>query len=761
MALLADGMTIDEFARATNTSARNVRAYHERGILPPPRMVGRTGFYEEIHLDRMAAIQALQAEGFSLASLRALFDAWEAGASLDDVVGAKHAPVATRSGAIDVSALYPLTKFRRPDARDEHVPRTRPLSLLPGADSPHILLSAPGGSGKSILAAELLKTLPGVGAWVSLDADDDEPSRFWTAVLIAARTSVPDFGDELLGRLVGGGSLDTALIDAADALSARTEPLTVVVDDLHNISGTAVMSQLQWFLTHVSPAQCRLLLCSRTRPQMSTARLAMGGHLVILNTEDLAFDEDETAALLIDRLGVPLAPAEIHTVVAQTDGWPAGIYLTGMALRSGAPATSVLQSLSRPDRQTHEYFSEEVLAFLEPAHVRFLEEIALLERFNADLCDFVRQAADSQRLLDELADNMFVIELDDVGYWKRLHHVFAGVLRARVGASEGLASRHIRTAAWCEEHGHLPAAVHHLVEAGEFQRAARLISKIYPMFLNISNQGAVVSQWLHKLPPDLLTRSPTLSLAMASVAGLRGEQDDMDAWVATVEALSAASEATLTRSLLMFVRGAFNFGEVERALQWACSGFALCPPDDPWAPMQGASLALLRLRVGGPTDEVLSLADQVLSSAHLPDHPIAQAGAWAIKAVVLAERGDRAAGLAAVLRANEIRSRSRLHRVPQSANTWASSARAYRLLGRTDSAAAEAEAGHKIIAGVSAEKDATGAVVPLLIELIHARRAQGRDADARRLAAEVRRRLQGINGPGLMPVWLAEACDGL
>jgi MerR-like DNA binding protein len=48
----ASAMPIDEFARQVNSSARNVRAYLERGLLPPPRMVARTGLYDARLLDR-------------------------------------------------------------------------------------------------------------------------------------------------------------------------------------------------------------------------------------------------------------------------------------------------------------------------------------------------------------------------------------------------------------------------------------------------------------------------------------------------------------------------------------------------------------------------------------------------------------------------------------------------------------------------------------------------------------------------------------
>jgi DNA-binding transcriptional MerR regulator len=60
------GLTIDELARRTGMTARNVRAHQSRGLLPPPQVRGRTGFYGEEHVARIALIRELQAEGFSL-----------------------------------------------------------------------------------------------------------------------------------------------------------------------------------------------------------------------------------------------------------------------------------------------------------------------------------------------------------------------------------------------------------------------------------------------------------------------------------------------------------------------------------------------------------------------------------------------------------------------------------------------------------------------------------------------------------------------
>jgi ATP/maltotriose-dependent transcriptional regulator MalT len=756
---LSNAMTIDEFARVANTSARNVRAYLERGLLPPPDLVGRTGYYRRHHVERMAAIQRLQREGFSLAAIRVLLDARESDTSLEELVGVDRAGNAAKSGTIDVSTLYPATKFRRPEARGEHVYRRRPLDRVAEGYGRHVMITAPGGSGKSTVAAQLLASLPGASGWVSLEPADNEQSRFWTIFLIGIRTAISDFGDELLGRLVAGADVDGTLVVLADELTAAAG-MTLVLDDLHEVKDPEVLRQLRWFLAHVLPTHCRLVICSRSLPSLGVARLALGGQLIHLRTEDISFDDIETGELL-GRLGVDLSRNEVEDIAAKTDGWAAGVYLAGLALRNGKATSSVLDALSNPNRQLQEYFSEEVLALIDGAHIAFLQQISILDRFNADLCDAVRGQSDSSTYLDQLDGNMFVLSLDDIGYWKRLHHTFGAVLRTRAASDPDLHARHIRAARWHETHGRIPEAIDHYFRAEAYDDAARLVGDNYQQFVNVSIQGGAVGRWLAKLPPEQVSGSATLSLAAASVAGIRGEHTDMDRWLTTVETLRAKSGAhSAVPSIVHFMRGCFHFGEIENALHSVRSALAVCPRNDPWFPMQCALAALLCSWVDGPTDEVLTFGDEALTSPLNTGQPIALAGAWALKAAVFAARGDAAAESALRL-ATDIRSHSRIDRVPQAANTWSSTARAHRLLGDADAAAADAQTGYEIIADLPAERDATGAVVPLLIELAHARRLQGRHLDARRLGAEAQRRLGSVRGPGRLPAMLADALDGV
>lgn len=80
-------ITIDELSRRSGVTSRNIRAYQTRGLLPPPRMEGRVGYYDDAHLERLRYVASLQDRGFSLAAIQCLLEAWEEGRGLTEVLG--------------------------------------------------------------------------------------------------------------------------------------------------------------------------------------------------------------------------------------------------------------------------------------------------------------------------------------------------------------------------------------------------------------------------------------------------------------------------------------------------------------------------------------------------------------------------------------------------------------------------------------------------------------------------------------------------
>ncbi|MBX6766499.1 MAG: MerR family transcriptional regulator, partial [Actinomadura rubrobrunea] len=62
-------LTVDELAARAGLTVRTVRFYAGRGLLPPPRLRGRTGLYGPVHLARLELIRELQSLGLTLAAI--------------------------------------------------------------------------------------------------------------------------------------------------------------------------------------------------------------------------------------------------------------------------------------------------------------------------------------------------------------------------------------------------------------------------------------------------------------------------------------------------------------------------------------------------------------------------------------------------------------------------------------------------------------------------------------------------------------------
>jgi DNA-binding transcriptional MerR regulator len=104
-------LTIDELARQAGTRTSTVRLYQTRGLLPPPAIRGRIGYYSPGHLARLRVIERLQQRGFSLASIKELLENWAQGASLAAVLDPEQELATfgepTEISQADFAALFP------------------------------------------------------------------------------------------------------------------------------------------------------------------------------------------------------------------------------------------------------------------------------------------------------------------------------------------------------------------------------------------------------------------------------------------------------------------------------------------------------------------------------------------------------------------------------------------------------------------------------------------------------------------------------
>jgi DNA-binding transcriptional MerR regulator len=121
---------IDDLARQAGTTVRNIRAYQDKGLLPPPRRAGRVGLYSEAHLSRLRLIAQLLDRGYTLANIAELLGAWEQGHQLETVLGLEN--VVSSPWSDEVPTYITLADFEElfPSVDAHFVEEAATLGLL-------------------------------------------------------------------------------------------------------------------------------------------------------------------------------------------------------------------------------------------------------------------------------------------------------------------------------------------------------------------------------------------------------------------------------------------------------------------------------------------------------------------------------------------------------------------------------------------------------------------------------------------------------
>ncbi len=323
-------------------------------------------------------------------------------------------------GGASVQVLV-KTKLLAPSPRSEQVPRHELLERLEaGLDRRLTLVGAPAGYGKTTLLTQWSRSrdpdLP--FAWVSLDEQDDDPVRLWRHVVEALRRLAPEEGwadDVLVGLgVVGTDLVETALPMLINGLAELPRRVIVVLDDYHCIQESDCHETVAFFVEHL-PETVHLVVSTRSDPPLPLGRLRARGEMNEIRTDQLAFSEEETAALIEEHPGPSVSRADLAVLVERTEGWPAGIYLAALSMR-GKDTHDFIASLRGSSRYIVDLLAEEVLGTLSEQEREFLVRTSVLEKMSGSLCDEVVGREGSGQLLRELShSNLFIVPLDERG----------------------------------------------------------------------------------------------------------------------------------------------------------------------------------------------------------------------------------------------------------------------------------------------------------------------------------------------------------
>lgn len=438
------------------------------------------------------------------------------------------------------------TKLFVPPARPETVGRARLVERLQsGLESGGrlSLVSAPAGFGKTTLVSEWLAEAtrrdPEVRvAWLSLDENDNEPTRFFTylfAALQRAGVGVGDFDPQQ--------PIEETLATLINQIAEGSGRVILVLDDFHLIEDAAIGDALAFLIDNV-PSQLRLTLASRSDPLLPLARLRTRGELTELRAADLRFTPEEAASFLNQAMGLTLSPDDVTALETRTEGWIAGLQLAALSMREQSDIPAFIADFAGSNRFVIDYLIEEVLHRASHDVREFLCQTSILDRLSGPLCDAVTGQKGGAEMLEALdRANLFVVPLDDRRQWYRYHHLFADVLQSRLLAHgpEYEAALHVRASEWLEHNDAPDEAVGHALAASDYPRAARLIEAAIPG-VRKSRQDAQLLRWLAQLPEETVGRMPVLSVFSAWAHILRGELDGVEPWLVTAERLLASGD---------------------------------------------------------------------------------------------------------------------------------------------------------------------------------------------------------------------------
>ncbi len=423
----------------------------------------------------------------------------------------------------DWQPQVPAATIGRPGIADGVLRRPALVRRLQaGCGGDLVTVTAPAGYGKTTAVA-LWDGVDGRPfAWVRADHLDDDPTHLLLHVATAVgQTHGADHG--LLAYLSGPGRAPiTHLVPAVAQWLAACGPLVLVIDDTHELCSASSIETLR-ALIGTAPPSMTVTLVGRHLLPLDIARRRLQQTVVEVGPAELRFTGAEAAAAL-EWVSGPHDGATVAALVDRCEGWPAGVVLSGMALRDGAEIAAV----TGRHPVVMDYLVEEILEGMDGATATFLVESSVLDRFRADQLDSVLGRDDSARELEKLSTsgNPFLVGLDPHRTWFRYHRLLGDALRTRLRTSSPHRFREVATRAGdlLEHEGDVDSALLLALDASDRHRAAALVGRD-AVRLGFDGRAGVLARRLGLLDARTLAEHPDAAVARAWLGVTMGDAD--------------------------------------------------------------------------------------------------------------------------------------------------------------------------------------------------------------------------------------------
>ncbi len=575
---------------------------------------------------------------------------------------------------------------------------TDQLLLSPPAEL--VVLCAPAGYSKTTTLKSWADVDHRPFVWVNCDRRHNDPSVFLGSIALAL-SELKDFSNGAISALeLEAAWPERALARLGRELGTESTGFVLVIDDAHLLTSDGSVALLQG-LIQVLPEGAQLAIGTRSVPPMPLGRMRANRNLVELGMSDLAMTRRESQRML-SASGLDIEARDLETIHEHTEGWPAALQLTSLALSTSSDIPAAVETFAGDDRTVVEYLHQEFLSGSTQELVDFMTRTSVLEELSGPLCDEVLGRNGSASVLGELArSNALVIPLDRRDQAYRYHHLFSEMLRADLlrNNPELIKPLHRRASLWFEAQSEPVSAVEHAIESDDLCLAGRLIWASVP---ELTGRGrlATLNRWLDEVGRDRLDQCHGLLLTAAHANLLAGSGEEAKSMFRRAMDLEQSPDCPVPiESDLLMLQITLAGEGVARMGSDAEQMIGQTRPDNVWYAAahfyKGVSLHLL----GDPVAAVPVLQDAARRMALTS--PVMQSLALAQLAIIACRQGDLESSQRLVGEARGQVERCGLSGFPALVLVWAAEAMSRALVGQREKARNSLDAAYRMLMGLN------------------------------------------------------------
>jgi LuxR family maltose regulon positive regulatory protein len=414
------------------------------------------------------------------------------------------------------------SKIVIPRRRNELVSRPRLLKWFEDiTDYKLFIVAAPAGYGKTSLLVDFAHSTELPVCWYSLDAEDQDPLRFFSHFVRCIKNRFDNFGMQSNSILqsMPANKIDPDAIKSIvlnEMFEKILEHFIIILDDVHLVEKSKPVNDFLNDFIQDMDENCHLITSSRTLLNLGDMPIFVAHSQVNgISFAELAFEAEEVTELFKQDFGISLSKEKAESFAQETEGWITGLLLSTQI--SGYGVSDQLRIARVSGVGLYDYLAQQVFN-QQPLNIqKALLRTSLFDEFDAAICTEVVDKAlgvseDWVPILEIILNrNLFVLPVGDEHVHMRYHHLFRDFLQNKMKSnfpfetekiSLALADYFLKNTEW-------EKAYQIYLNHGQQDKLPELV-QLASVDLLKKGRIDILSRWINAIPNPVIDKSAGL-----------------------------------------------------------------------------------------------------------------------------------------------------------------------------------------------------------------------------------------------------------